>query len=107
MLGSLKDAQAAAATKEAARTVPGREDSGNCDIKNISGGSGLSLSMYVDEAMLSMGDMYFSQGDGEISFCGAIEIAAWLDLRVTITKDGVTAPSPKGEGAVTISYLLR
>ena len=27
---------------------------------------------------LSMGDLHFSQGDGEITFCGAIEMAGWL-----------------------------
>ncbi len=31
----------------------------------------------------------FSQGDGEITFCGAIEMAGWLHLKVGIIKDGV------------------
>ena len=30
-----------------------------------------------------MGDMHFSQGDGEVSFCGAIEMAGFLDLKCT------------------------
>jgi len=38
---------------------------------------------------LSMGDLHFSQGDGEITFCGAIEMAGWLHLKVDIIKDGV------------------
>jgi formamidase len=38
---------------------------------------------------LSMGDIHFSQGDGEITFCGAIEMAGWIDLRVNVIKGGV------------------
>ena len=28
-----------------------------------------------------MGDMHFSQGDGEVSFCGAIEMSGFLELK--------------------------
>jgi formamidase len=37
-----------------------------------------------------MGDLHFSQGDGEITFCGAIEMAGWIHIRVNIIKDGVS-----------------
>jgi len=57
---------------EAARTVPGRENGGNCDIKNLSRGCKVYFPVFVEGANLSMGDMHFSQGDGEVSFCGAI-----------------------------------
>ena len=57
---------------EAARTVPGRENGGNCDIKNLSRGCRVYFPVFVQGANLSMGDMHFSQGDGEVSFCGAI-----------------------------------
>ena len=36
-----------------------------------------------------MGDIHFSQGDGEITFCGAIEMAGYLDLRVSLIKGGM------------------
>ena len=36
-----------------------------------------------------MGDLHFSQGDGEITFCGAIEMAGWLHLKVDLIKDGM------------------
>ena len=36
-----------------------------------------------------MGDIHFSQGDGEITFCGAIEMAGYLDIRVSIIKEGM------------------
>jgi hypothetical protein len=37
-----------------------------------------------------MGDLHFSQGDGEITFCGAIEMAGWLHIKVDVIKDGVS-----------------
>jgi formamidase len=36
-----------------------------------------------------MGDCHFSQGDGEITFCGGIETAAYVDVRVNLIKDGI------------------
>lgn len=56
--------------KEGARTIPGRpEHGGNCDIKNLSRGSKVYLPVHVKGAKFSVGDLHFSQGDGEISFC--------------------------------------
>jgi formamidase len=74
---------------EAARTVPPREHGGNCDIKNLSRGTRIYFPVYVEGAKLSMGDIHFSQGDGEISFCGAIEMSGFIDLHVDIIKGGV------------------
>ena len=36
-----------------------------------------------------MGDMHFSQGDGEVSFCGAIEMHGFLHLKCDIIRGGV------------------
>jgi formamidase len=77
----------AAAT--AARTVPPREHGGNCDIKDLSRGSKVFFPVYVDGAGLSVGDLHFSQGDGEITFCGAIEMAGWVHMKVTLIKGGM------------------
>ena len=74
---------------EGARTVPPREHGGNCDIKDLSRGSKIYFPVYVPGGGLSMGDLHFSQGDGEITFCGAIEMAGWLHLKVDVIKDGV------------------
>ncbi|KAL3640324.1 hypothetical protein CASFOL_015292 [Castilleja foliolosa] len=74
---------------EAARTIPGRENGGNCDIKNLSRGSKVYLPVFVDGANLSTGDMHFSQGDGEVAFCGAIEMSGFLELKCEIIRDGV------------------
>ncbi|MEO1724301.1 MAG: acetamidase/formamidase family protein, partial [Pseudomonadota bacterium] len=46
--------------------------------------------VYVDGGGLSMGDTHFSQGDGEITFCGGIEMASWMHVKVDLIKDGVS-----------------
>ncbi len=74
---------------EGARTVPPREHGGNCDIKDLSRGSRVFFPVYVDGGGLSVGDLHFSQGDGEITFCGAIEMAGWVHMRVNLIKGGV------------------
>jgi formamidase len=89
ILGSLKGAEFDRVAAEAARTVPPREHGGNCDIKNLSKGSRIYFPVYVEGAKLSMGDIHFSQGDGEISFCGAIEMSGYIDLHVDLIKGGV------------------
>ncbi|ATV16942.1 formamidase [Pseudomonas avellanae] len=89
-LGKMKggpERDLAAAT--GARTVPPREHGGNCDIKDLSRGSKVFFPVYVDGAGLSVGDLHFSQGDGEITFCGAIEMAGWVHMRVELIKGGM------------------
>ncbi|AFZ50031.1 formamidase [Dactylococcopsis salina] len=89
VLGTLKGSEFEKAAAEGARTVPPREHGGNCDIKNLSRGSKIYFPVYVDGAKLSMGDIHFSQGDGEITFCGAIEMSGYIDLHVDIIKGGM------------------
>lgn len=79
ILGSLKGTDFDCVATEAARTVPPREHGGNCDIKNLSKSSRIYFPVYVEGGKLSMGDIHFSQGDGEISFCGAIEMSGYID----------------------------
>jgi formamidase len=33
-----------------------------------------------------MGDIHFSQGDGEITFCGAVERPGWIDIGVDLNR---------------------
>ncbi len=89
LLGQVKGAEFDRIAREAARTVPGRENGGNCDIKNLSRGSRIYFPVFVPGANLSIGDLHFSQGDGEITFCGAIEMAGFVDLHVDVIKDGM------------------
>ncbi|MEP9374833.1 formamidase [Mesorhizobium sp. KR1-2] len=89
LMGKMTGKKAQDAAKEAWRTVPPREHGGNCDIKNLSRGSRVYFPVYQKGAGLSMGDIHWSQGDGEITFCGAIEMAGFIDIGVDIIKDGV------------------
>lgn len=88
-MGKLKGEARDRAAAAGARTVPPREHGGNCDIKDLSRGSKIYFPVYVDGAGLSVGDLHFSQGDGEITFCGAIEMAGWVHMRVQLIKGGM------------------
>ncbi|MCX6423540.1 MAG: acetamidase/formamidase family protein [Actinobacteria bacterium] len=89
ILGKLKGADYDRVAGEAARTAPPRENGGNQDIKNFTKGTRVFYPVFVDGANLSFGDLHFSQGDGEITFCGAIEMGGFLDLGVDIIKGGM------------------
>jgi len=89
ILGKTAQTDFARIAAEGARTVPPREHGGNCDIKNLSRGTRIYFPVYIEGAKLSMGDIHFSQGDGEISFCGAIEMSGYIDLHVDIIKGGM------------------
>ncbi|QLG63669.1 formamidase [Halorarum salinum] len=89
ILGDMPEEDVEEAAEEAARTIPPRENAGNCDIKNLGRGSRNYLPVFVEGANFITGDLHFSQGDGEITFCGAIEIAGWIDLKVDLIKGGM------------------
>uniref|UniRef100_A0A453FKW6 Formamidase n=1 Tax=Aegilops tauschii subsp. strangulata TaxID=200361 RepID=A0A453FKW6_AEGTS len=92
---------------EAARTIPGRENGGNCDIKNLSRGSKVYLPVFVEGANLSTGDMHFSQGDGEVSFCGAIEMSGFLELKCEIIRGGMKEYlTPVGPTALHVNPIF-
>jgi formamidase len=89
VLGSLTGDAFERAAAEGARTAPPRDNGGNQDIKNLSIGSRIFYPVFVDGANLSLGDLHFSQGDGEITFCGAIEMGGYIDLHVDLIKGGM------------------
>lgn len=89
VLGSLAESEYERVAGEAARTAPPRENGGNQDIKNLSKGTRIFYPVFVDGANLSLGDLHFSQGDGEITFCGAIEMGGFIDLHVDILPGGM------------------
>jgi formamidase len=67
------------------RTIPPRETGGNMDIRRLVAGSTLLLPVHVPGALLSLGDVHFAQGDGEV--CGTgIEIEAAVTIRVGLRK---------------------
>jgi formamidase len=70
---------------QALRTIPPRENGGNLDVAQVREGSRLLLPVHVPGAMLSVGDLHFAQGEGEV--CGtAIEIAGTVTLEVSLRK---------------------
>ena len=89
LAGGLTGDALAKVGREGARTVPARENGGNHDIKNFTRGSRVYYPVHVDGALLSGGDLHFSQGDGEITFCGAIEMGGFIDFGVDLIKDGM------------------
>ncbi|MFI9509352.1 formamidase [Nocardia sp. NPDC052566] len=89
ILGALRGPEFDRVAADAARTAPPRENGGNQDIKNFTRGSRVFYPVFVDGANLSVGDLHFSQGDGEITFCGAIEMGGFIDLRVDLIKNGM------------------
>jgi formamidase len=89
ILGNLTGKEFDQAAAEAARTAPPRENGGNQDIKNFTKGTRVFYPVFVPGGNLSMGDLHFSQGDGEITFCGAIEMGGFMDLHVDVIKGGM------------------
>jgi formamidase len=68
------------------RTIPPREIGGNLDIRQLVAGSRLYLPVDVPGALLSIGDLHFAQGDGEV--CGtAIEIAGSVTVRAHVHRE--------------------
>jgi formamidase len=89
LAGTATGAAAEGVARDGARTVPPRENGGNHDIKNFSRGSRVFYPVHCPGGLLSGGDLHFSQGDGEITFCGAIEMGGFIDFHVDLIKGGM------------------
>lgn len=89
LAGTLTGDALAKVGAEGARTVPPRENGGNHDIKNFTRGARVFYPVHVAGGLLSGGDLHFSQGDGEITFCGAIEMGGFIDFHVDLIKGGM------------------
>jgi formamidase len=80
------------------RTIPPRENGGNMDVKQMQVGTTLLLPCFVKGCMLSIGDVHFAQGDGEVSGT-AIEMDATVKVQVSVIKGAakdVTRPHFEG-----------
>jgi formamidase len=80
------------------RTIPPRENGGNMDIKQMQVGTTLLLPCFVDGCLLSIGDVHFAQGDGEVSGT-AIEMDATVTVRVDVRRGkaaNITHPHYEG-----------
>jgi formamidase len=67
------------------RTIPPRENGGNIDVRDLVAGSRLWLPVFVPGALLSVGDLHFAQGDGEVCI-SAIETGGSVTVRVSVVK---------------------
>ena len=65
--------------------LPPREIGGNLDVRHLAAGSRLFFRVHTPGALVSLGDIHFAQGEGEV--CGsAIETGAEVTLRFDIVK---------------------
>jgi formamidase len=70
------------------RTYPPRENGGNMDIRDLGPGARVWLPVHVPGALLSVGDLHFAQGDGEVCI-SAIETGGAATFRVGLRgRDG-------------------
>jgi formamidase len=67
------------------RTIPPRENGGNMDIKQMVKGTRLLFPCYVGGCLLSIGDVHFAQGDGEVAGT-AIEMNATIRVKVNVRR---------------------
>jgi formamidase len=76
------------------RTYPPRENGGNLDIRDLGPGARLWLPVHGPGALLSVGDLHFAQGDGEVCI-SAIETGGAATFRVGLRRSGDGAWSPR------------
>ena len=69
------------------RTYPPRENGGNIDIRDLGPGARLWLPVHVPGARLSVGDLHFAQGDGEVCI-SAIETGGSATFRIGLRRGG-------------------
>ena len=83
--------------------TPG-EHGGNMDCKEIRQGAVLYFRVFVEGALLALGDLHGAMGDGEVSGCGA-EVPGEVRVKVSVVK-GRDLPTPfisNGEAFMTIA----
>jgi acetamidase/formamidase len=66
-------------------TMPPRKNGGNMDVKQLTAGTTVYLPVWVEGALLSVGDAHAAQGDGEVCI-SAVEMSARVTLRVGLRK---------------------
>ena len=75
-----------------ARTIPPRELGGNLDVPQVRKGASVFFPVDVPGALLSLGDVHFAQGDGEV--CAfAIETHGQARIRVEVLRGVKHQPS--------------
>ncbi len=75
-----------APANEAIPAVTPDTHGGNMDCKEIKKGTTLFLPIFIEGALLAMGDLHAVMGDGEIVICG-LEVPGSVTVRVTVLKN--------------------
>ena len=78
------------------RTFPPRENGGNVDIRDLVAGARLWLPVFVPGALLSIGDLHFAQGDGEVCIA-AVETGGAATVRVSLSREAPSLRFPAWE----------
>jgi acetamidase/formamidase len=74
-------------------TAPPRKNGGNMDIRQLTAGTTVYLPVWVEGALLSVGDAHAAQGDGEVCI-SAVEMSARVTLRIDLRR-GRPLPEPQ------------
>lgn len=86
----------APATDSMLSTIPPRANGGNMDDPNITEGSTVYFTVFVEGALFSIGDTHATQGLGEV--CGtAIEAPMRIVYEIEVIKDGRQIKEPQYE----------
>ena len=75
------------AADECLRTIPPREHGGNMDIRYLQAGVSIYLPCFIEGCGLTIGDLHYAQGDGEVSGT-AIEMSANIWVTTELVTDG-------------------
>lgn len=90
------------AASECLRTIPPREQGGNMDIRHLGVGASVYLPCQVAGCGLTVGDLHYAQGDGEVSGT-AIEMSANITVTTELLKQhAVLTTGPHYEGDASL-----
>lgn len=78
---------------EGVSTITPMDHGGNMDCTQIKKGATLYLPVFVEGALLSMGDFHAVMGDGEVEDCG-LEIEGRATIRVNVVRNKNCVPYP-------------
>ena len=85
-------------------TMPPRKNGGNMDIKQLVAGTTLSLPVWVDGALFSVGDAHAAQGDGEVCVT-AVEMMGRVTLRFGLESGrGIREPQFRTRGPLPSAF---
>lgn len=90
------------AATECLRTIPPREQGGNMDIRHLGVGVSVYLPCQVAGCGLTLGDLHYAQGDGEVSGT-AIEMSANITVTTELLKEhAALGTGPHYEGNASL-----